>query len=1042
MKTFSRVRRLAFVLLFIPVVAFSQSTLRGSVTDSTTRGIIVGANVVLLGSSLGCATDIEGVYVINGIPQKSFKVKVSCVGYEPKEIEINFSEKKTVVLNVQLQPAIIMGVEVIVTAQLRGQLAAMNQQITSKTIMNVVSEEKIQELPDANAAEAIGRLPGVSIIRSGGEATNIVLRGLSSQFSNITVDGVKVPPTDPSTRDVDLSMLSQGALAGVELHKTLTADQDADAIAGSVNLVTRKAPSERLLRFDIKGDYNVLMKSSKQYDLSFRYGERFFNDLLGIQLQGNAESKIRSRENDAYGYTPSNNTDSLYNIRFPMREGNSTIFGNDYSLSSFDVRFTDELRNRNGGQVIFDLNTPDSGSVKLTGLYSETGRNITLNEREYPAGSGTAEYLYQYTEQRISTLNGSLQGTNHVLGLTVDWNAAYAQSRIKNPFDYRMAFIADSAGSFQRCKDHPEINIIPFANNNFSAVELDSTNYMRRENFDKEQTLQLNVSKIFNLGNFVSNEFKIGGKYKAKTRWYNTGDMVWNNYKQYPLVNVDGSPIDLTGTRFEGIAHSAVPLIWYLDQPVVSRNVMGLYHISPLINVDAMKEWWDLNKNGKAAVAQDWGPNGNSVLSDYYITENISSAYIMNTLDIGQMTTFIFGLRVEKESNDYKAKYSDGAVGGTGAVVTLNGQVIDTTAHYAETIWLPSAQLSVRPTDYLTVRFAAYRALARPAFDMRLPQFAPGSGNAVFSAGNPQLKDAKAWNFEVNTQIYSNTIGLFSVSGFYKIIDDLFHQTNNVLISWPSGGPNTAVGYKGWTTSEKAGLYGRLDRLLDDLNMSSWEQNPTFASLLHTSPVYSVNLAYNSPDPSYAWGIEVEHQMNFGFLPVSWLRNVVLSYNFSITRSQTNIIIGRTVEDTTYTPPSGTPGTPRYKPEKYNYLQNSEPVLVTRNSENQPEIYGNVALGYDIGDFSARLSVYYQGRYTSQYSAFGTSDGIVDEFTKWDLALKQQVTSNIALFLNVNNIFNKEETRSRLNNVFDWGYLPRTAELYGTSVDLAVRVLL
>jgi outer membrane receptor protein involved in Fe transport len=182
--------------------------------------------------------------------------------------------------------------------------------------------------------------------------------------------------------------------------------------------------------------------------------------------------------------------------------------------------------------------------------------------------------------------------------------------------------------------------------------------------------------------------------------------------------------------------------------------------------------------------------------------------------------------------------------------------------------------------------------------------------------------------------------------------------------------------------------------------------------------------------------------MNFGFLPVPWLRNFVLSYNLSVTRSQTNIIIGQTVEDTTYTPPSGTPGTPRYKPEKYNYLQNSEPVLVTRNSENQPEVYGNVALGYDIGGFSARVSVYYQGKYTSQYSAFGTSDGIVDEFTKWDLALKQQVTSNIALFLNVNNIFNKEETRSRLNKIYDWGYLPRTAELYGTSVDLAVRILL
>jgi outer membrane receptor protein involved in Fe transport len=182
--------------------------------------------------------------------------------------------------------------------------------------------------------------------------------------------------------------------------------------------------------------------------------------------------------------------------------------------------------------------------------------------------------------------------------------------------------------------------------------------------------------------------------------------------------------------------------------------------------------------------------------------------------------------------------------------------------------------------------------------------------------------------------------------------------------------------------------------------------------------------------------------MNFGFLPVAWLRNMVLSYNFSITRSQTNIIIAKTVEDTTYTPPSGTPGTPRYKPEKYNILQNSDAELVTRNSENQPELYGNVALGYDIAGFSGRISVFYQGKYTRQYSVYGTSDAIIDAFTKWDLALKQQITPTISLFLNVNNIFNKQETRSRLNKIYDWGYLPRQAELYGTTIDFAVRVLL
>jgi len=137
--------------------------------------------------------------------------------------------------------------------------------------------------------------------------------GLSSKFSNITVDGVKIPPTDPNSRDVDLSMLSQGALSGIELHKTLTADQDADAIAGSINLVTKKAPSERLIQADLKGDYNYLMKSENQYDFSARYGERFFDDILGVQIQGNTERKIRSREDISNHYHISNL--SPYNVQ-------------------------------------------------------------------------------------------------------------------------------------------------------------------------------------------------------------------------------------------------------------------------------------------------------------------------------------------------------------------------------------------------------------------------------------------------------------------------------------------------------------------------------------------------------------------------------------------------------------------------------------------------------------------------------------------------------------------------------------------------------
>jgi outer membrane receptor protein involved in Fe transport len=226
MKSLFNVLILIVTFLFISSTIQAQGTIRGVITDSTSNDQLVGANVILLGTALGSATDLEGEYRISKVPAGNYKLKVSYVGYFSKELDITVLENKTLEVNVNLKPDIIEGEEIVVTGQAVGQVAAINQQLTSNTIINVVSEEKIQELPDANAAEAIGRLPGVSISRSGGEANKIILRGLSDKYTSVTLDGVKIPSTDAQERGIDLSAISQSSLAGIELYKALTADKD------------------------------------------------------------------------------------------------------------------------------------------------------------------------------------------------------------------------------------------------------------------------------------------------------------------------------------------------------------------------------------------------------------------------------------------------------------------------------------------------------------------------------------------------------------------------------------------------------------------------------------------------------------------------------------------------------------------------------------------------------------------------------------------------------------------------------------------------
>jgi TonB-dependent receptor len=997
-------RHFLFVLLFLPCLLRAQGTLQGTVADSSAGDPLIGVNVFLKGTALGGITDIEGKFKIVKITPGRYTVRISYIGYKSKELTVSIADQKTTIINVNLLPDVIEGEVVIITAQARGQMAAINQQVSANRIVNVISEEKIKELPDANAAEAIGRLPGVSLIRSGGEATKIVLRGLSSKFSNITVDGVKIPATDPNTRDVDLSTISQGSLSGVELYKSLTSDQDADAIAGAVNLVTRNAPSERQITFDLKGDYNKLMKSGKQYDLSGRYGERFFDDMVGVQLQGNLERKIRSREDITYAYQ------YYRDIANPNSPTNV-----DYRMGAFTVDFTDEVRTRSGAQAIVDVKTPDSGWVKASALYSKTGRDYTDYNRAYVgiSGSGSSmDYNFRTTQQDISTVNTSLQGRNYLAGFDIDWSASYAHSRIENPYDFALKFTESPGvvlGGVPSGRDHPELNIIPFALNDFSAAACSTSVYYSQTNFDRDRTAVLNIARKYTLSDLFSGTVKAGGKYREKTRWMDQQELDDNNILHgFSPIGVDVEK--LKTTRFlDYYLHrsgSAPSLSDFIDYPASSRDLLGTYRMTPLINIDAMKTWYDLTKNAIANGETEYGSSAAAALNEYAVTERVGAGYLMNTLNVGQDATLITGLRVESESDDYMAHYSNGAI----STIVIR-QSVDTikTANttYTEAIWLPNAQLVVRPADYLTFRAAAYRALARPDYNMRLSQFyISGNGGTTFNLGNPNIRDTRAWNYELNTQVHNNTLGLISLSGFYKVIDNLYHQMTGVNVD-------------------------QVDSLFQSVGMT-WQNQQPFANIIHQRSLHNLTMPYNSNKTSYAWGLEFEHQITFGFLP-GYLSNFILSYNVSVTRSETYIIGSQTITKADTVIVRGKPSV--------NFTSFHIPVEFKRESEGQPKLYGNAALGYDIGGFSARLSVFYQDQYVQSYSQDGQTDVIVNTFTKWDLALKQKLTDEISVMLNINNITNKEETTSFKNNVTPWA-IPRTADLYGLTADFGVRISL
>jgi len=1004
MKLISPVKLTVLLLFLLVIPILSQGTIQGVVRDSLTNETLVGANIFVTGTALGAATDVEGDYKVFRVPAGTHVIKVSYVGYKPKVFNVTVENDKTTKLDVVLSPEVLQGNEVVVYGQALGQTAAINQQRASNTIVNVLSEERIQELPDANAAEAIGRLPGVSIQRSGGEANKVVMRGMSDKFSTVTVDGIRMAPTDADSRGLDLSTISQGSLAGIELYKALTPDKDADAIAGSVNLVTKKAPSTRLLRFDAKGAYSKLNKTIKQYDFAGRYGERFFDDFMGVQLSGNLEQRDRSNES----------TDLNYNTNLGGK-------ANNYEITNFLLSYSNEVRKRGGVSLLLDFNTPDAGNIKISNIYNSTNRDYIVSTRNYPT-QGTTDVLYtaQDREQEINTFNSSIHGDNNIFGLSANWGLSFAQSVSEYPYDYYMDFQEPAAIEngvpisrmraipTEIMQGPPEL-LIPYALNNFQKAFLNVAYYRGEKNTDKEKTAFLNLSQKYTFGEMISGDFKFGGKYRIKDREKMNFEYVSPYYTEpYRSKTLENGQIvdkNYANSRFSTLAIDGQRVLStnFLDPIPVGRNIYDMYNLYPVINRDALRQWWDINKNGvnDDGKSPEYRRNNEADGNYYNITERITSFYLMNTLNWGQDLTFIAGVRVENESNDYFSKYSPSPLTG---FPTPSGTIKDTSASHSETIWLPNFHLTFRPTEDVNVRLAAYAAIARPDFNHRLNKFIArnsgtigGANSVTLYVGNPDLKAAKAMNFEVNASYYSNIFGFISLSGFYKEIKDMYHMVNGVQ-----------------TTG---------NRLLDSLNIP-W-RSPFVSGTL-----YALTFPYNSADPTKVWGFEIEHQANFRFLP-GFLSGFVLNYNLSIVRSET-FVMSSHIDSVMITKP----GWPFPIPQYYTVIDQKKQKL-----EGQPELYGNIALGYDIGGLSARLSLFFQGEYVNSFSADGRSDIIQGKFTRLDLALKYEYSDNISLFLNLNNLTNTEE-QTFIRNKNLGSDLLNTSEKYNFTSDLGIRITL
>src|SRR5258708_6236632 len=234
----------AIVILGLPALAQERKgTITGTVKDSG-NSPLQSALVELLPLGKKVATDDHGQFRITDVPAGEYTLSVSYVGLAVSNTPVVVEAGKEFTANPVLQVASQSDQVVVSAERLQGEAEAINIERTAENIVQVLPERVIASLPNTNIADAVGRVPSVSLERDEGEGKYVQIRGTEPRLSSVTVNGVNLPSPEGAVRNIKLDAVPPDLVERIEVFKTLSANQDADAAGATVNLITR-TPRQR-----------------------------------------------------------------------------------------------------------------------------------------------------------------------------------------------------------------------------------------------------------------------------------------------------------------------------------------------------------------------------------------------------------------------------------------------------------------------------------------------------------------------------------------------------------------------------------------------------------------------------------------------------------------------------------------------------------------------------------------------------------------------------------------------------------------------------
>jgi TonB-dependent receptor len=260
-------------------------------------GPLPGAGIEVVGTRLVTTSDRLGRFRIAPVPAGAQQLKARFLGFDDQLLDVVVPPGGLVTVAVSLQLSAFTG-EVTVSDRpiLTGQALALAKQQNANRIVNVVSSEQIETFPDTNAAEAAQRVPALFIQRDQGEGRYVLIRGTAASLNRTQIDGEVIPAPEGDIRQVALDVVPSDLLGSMVVTKALTADQDADAIGGILNLQFKDAPLEQALNANLGGYYGD-QRDGDGVQAGATWGGRFSDGELGLLLSASYTDITRNTEN-------------------------------------------------------------------------------------------------------------------------------------------------------------------------------------------------------------------------------------------------------------------------------------------------------------------------------------------------------------------------------------------------------------------------------------------------------------------------------------------------------------------------------------------------------------------------------------------------------------------------------------------------------------------------------------------------------------------------------------------------------------------------